>query len=144
MRKSRAPDLTDTTIATVLEIIDEWTGRLTWDLLIAKVAKATGLVYSRFTFAEYPRVANAFAIKKKIISGTLARPPRTQRDGLVQAALDKAKRFEEKANRLERENALLLEQFQIWAVNAERCGVTIERLNAPLALPNRERSKLIR
>ncbi|UDF35984.1 UNVERIFIED_ORG: hypothetical protein LHJ69_02630 [Shinella sp. XGS7] len=141
MRKPRAPDLTEATISKVLDLLDGWTGKLTWDLLIAKVAEVTGYEYSRFTFAEYPRLANAFAVKKKVVSGTLTRGPRTTRDGQIQAALDKAKRFEEKANRLERENELLLEQFQTWAVNAERHGVTIDKLNAPLALPNRERSK---
>lgn len=100
--------------------------------------------YSRFTFAEYPRIADAFAVKKKKLSSTLTRGPRTRRDGQILAALDEAERFREKADRLERENELLLEQFQTWAVNAERHGVTIAQLNAPLALPNRERSKKAR
>jgi hypothetical protein len=30
-----------------------------------------------------------------------------------------------------------MEQFETWAVNAERYGVTIAKLNALLALPNR-------
>lgn len=58
--------------------------------------------------------------------------------------MDEADRYKEKVDRLERENELLLEQFHTWAVNAERYGVTIAKLNAPLALPNRERSKKAR
>ena len=144
MRKQRAPDLTDATISVVVDLLDGWTGKLTWDLLIAEVLRLTGFEYSRFTFAEYPRIADDFAVKKKELSGALARGPRTPRDGQIQAALDQAARFKAKADRLERENELLLEQFQTWAVNAERHGVTIAKLNAPLALPNRERSKMAR
>jgi hypothetical protein len=144
MRKQRAPDLTEATIAVVVDLLDGWTGKLTWDLLIAEVLRLTGFEYSRFTFAEYPGIANAFTIKKRKLSGTLARGPRTPRDGQILAALDEAQRFREKAERLERENELLLEQFLMWAVNAERHGVTIAQLNAPLALPNRERSKKAR
>lgn len=144
MRKQRAPDLTEATIAVVVDVLDGWTGKLTWDLLIAEVLRLTGFEYSRFTFAEYPRIADAFAVKKKKLSGTLVRGARTPRDGQIQAALDQAERFKEKADRLERENELLLEQFQTWAVNAERHGVTIAKLNAPLALPNRERSRKTR
>lgn len=144
MRKQRAPDLTETTIAVVVDVLDGWTGKLTWDLLIAEVLRLTGFEYSRFTFAEYPRIADAFAVKKKKLSGTLVRGARTPRDGQILAALDQAERFKEKADRLERENELLLEQFQTWAVNAERHGVTIAKLNAPLALPNRERSRKTR
>jgi hypothetical protein len=141
MRKQRAPDLTEATISVVVDVLDGWIGKLTWDLLIAEVLRRTGCEYSRFTFAEYPRIADAFAVKKKKLSGTLTRGPRTPRDGQILAALDAAERFKAKAERLERENELLLEQFQTWAVNAERYGVTIAKLNAPLALPNRERSK---
>ena len=38
---------------------------------------------------------------------------------------------------------MLVEQFVTWATNAERCGMTFEKLNAPLPLPllNREGSK---
>lgn len=144
MRKQRAPDLTDATISVVVDLLDGWTGKLTWDLLIAEVLRLTGFEYSRFTFAEYPRIADAFAVKKRKLSGTLAREPRTPRDGQILAAMNERDRFKEKADRLERENELLLEQFQTWAVNAERHGVTIAKLNAPLALPNRERSKKAR
>ncbi|MGM9482000.1 hypothetical protein ACS5PN_12510 [Roseateles sp. NT4] len=144
MRKQRAPDLTEATISIVVDLLDGWTGKLTWDLLIAEVLRLTGFEYSRFTFADYPGIANSFALKKKKLSGTLARGPRTPRDGQILAALDKAERFKAKADRLERENELLLEQFKTWAVNAERHGVTVAKLNAPLALPNRERSKKAR
>ncbi len=103
--------------------------------------EATGFEYSRFTFAEYPRIAGAFALRKKALSGRPISGPRTPKDEQIQAAHAQVERFRARAERLEHENALLLEQFVTWATNAERYGVTIDKLNAPLALPNRERSK---
>jgi hypothetical protein len=54
MKKTRAPDLTEERIKLVLDTLDGWKGKLTWDLLIEAVRKITGITYSRFTFAEYP------------------------------------------------------------------------------------------
>lgn len=142
MRKARAPDLTSETIELVLDVLDGWTERLTWALLIARVKEKTGHEYSRFTFAEYPRIADAFTIKKRYISGRPAPGPGTPRDRQVRAALEKAERYRQKAERLQGENEALIEQFVTWLTNAERYGVTIEKLNAPLPLPNRERSKV--
>jgi len=141
MKKTRAPALTDERIQAVLDALDSWKGKLTWDLLIAAVAQTTGVTYSRFTFAEYPQIANAFSLKKDALRGTWAGQPVVPRDERVKAALEQAERSKAKAKRLEQENQLLLEQFVTWAVNAERKGVTMDMLNAPLPKPLRDRSK---
>lgn len=141
MRKSRAPDLTEERIQAVLHTLDGWKGKLTWDLLIEAVANTTGITYSRFTFAEYPRIANAFAARKAVLRNAAEGQPFSPRDKRVAAALEQAERHRAKAERLEQENQLLLEQFVTWAVNAERKGVTMDMLNAPLPKPNRDRSK---
>lgn len=141
MKKARAPALTDERIQVVLDTLDAWKGKLTWDLLIAAVAKTTGITYSRFTFVEYPEVANAFSMKKDALRGTWAGKSTSPRDERVKAALEQAERSRAKAQRLELENQLLLEQFVTWAVNAERKGVTMAMLNAPLPKPHRDRSK---
>jgi hypothetical protein len=142
MRKNRAPDLTAERIAEVVATLDDWRGKLTWELLLDAVQSSTGIRYSRFTFAEYPEIANAFSFKKDALRGTL--PPRERgepRDERVRAALAQAERYKAKAERLEKENDLLLEQFVTWATNAERKGVTMDMLNAPLPKPERDRSK---
>lgn len=73
MKKSRAPDLTDACISVVLDTLDSWTGKLTWARLLDTVESVSGLRYSRFTFAEYPEIANAFSLKKETLRGTLPR-----------------------------------------------------------------------
>jgi hypothetical protein len=141
MKKSRAPDLTAERITTIVETLDEWKGKLTWELLLDAVEASTGYRYSRFTFAEYPEIANAFSLRKDALRGTLPRERGQPRDERVRAALAQADRYKAKAERLEAENQLLTEQFVTWAINAERKGVTMDILNAPLPKPERDRSK---
>lgn len=141
MKKIRAPDLTDERIAVVLETLDAWKGKLTWELLLDAVQASTGYRYSRFTFAEYPEIANAFSLRKDALRGALPRERSEPRDERGRAALAQAERYKAKADRLEAENQLLSEQFVTWAINAERKGVTLDMLNAPLPKPHRDRSK---
>lgn len=142
MKKARAPDLTEERIQKVIDTIDAWRGKLTWDLLLETVEVATGHRYSRFTFAEYPQIADAFTLKKQVLRGTWDGDASQPRDVRVRAALEQVARYRFKVERLERENQLLLEQFVTWATNAERKGVTMDMLNAPLTKPDRDRTKV--
>lgn len=144
MRKKRAPDLTDELIAQVLEALDAWTGKLTWGLLIDAVETKTSHRYSRFTFAGYPQIANAFSLKKGNLRGTLPRARGEPSDERLRASMAQADRYKAKIERLEAENQLLVEQFVTWAIHAERKGVTIDMLNAPLPKPDRDRTKGVR
>lgn len=141
MKKNRAPDLTQEHIATTLDTLDVWRGKLTWDLLLDKLEEVWGYRYSRFTLASYAEVANAFAHRKDALRGTLPASRGTPTDARVRAAIEQAERFKAKAERLEAENNLLLERFVTWAHNAERKGVTMDMLNTPLVKPDRDRSK---
>lgn len=144
MRKQRAPDLTQDVLNRVLDCLDGWTGMLTWELLLDQVEQLTGHRYSRFTFADYPQIADAFSLKKNVLRGARSRSAPTPRDEKVRAALEQAARYKAKCLRLEQENQLLLEQFVTWAINAERKGVTMSMLNAPLPKPHRGQSKGVR
>lgn len=124
MRKPRAQDLNEERIEVILTTLDAWQGKLTWELLIDAVAKATGQRYSRFTLADYPAIANAFAERKRIVRQKAGSKPLSARDKRVQDALERARVQKERADRLERENQRLLEQFVVWATNAERKGWT--------------------
>jgi len=141
MKKARAPDLTAETIAQFVDLLDCWQGKLTWDALTAKGTAVTGIEYSRFTLLEHTSIANAFTLRKEALRGTVAPGPRVPRDERVKAALEQVDRYRNKVKRLESENQLLTEQFVTWAVNAERKGVTIPMLNAPLPKPPRDRTK---
>lgn len=141
MKKQRAPDLTDERIKLVLETLDGWSGKLTWDLLLDAVETSCGHRYSRFTFADYPEIATAFSLKKDALRGSWKSERGAPKDERVRAALEQAARYRSKADRLQKENDLLLEQFIVWATNAERKGVTMDMLNQPLPKPPRDQNK---
>ncbi|MDR3067163.1 MAG: hypothetical protein LBV05_16880 [Comamonas sp.] len=141
MKKNRAPDLTKENLAKVLDTLDTWRGKLTWELLLDKLEEGWGCRYSRFTLAGYPEVANAFALRKDSLRGTLPPSRGTPTDERVRSAMEQAERYRAKAARLEAENNLLVEQFVTWALNAERNKVTMDMLNKPLPKPDRDRSK---
>ncbi len=138
MRKARAPALTGDRVEATIKILDEWSGKLTWELLIKAVEEATGITYSRFTLMDREQIADAFALRKRLSPATATTTPRDER---VRAALEQVERYRMKVARLEQENQALLEQFVIWATNAERKGVTMSMLNAPLPKPQRDRTK---
>lgn len=141
MRKNRAPDLTSAVLQQVLGALDGWKGKLTWDLLLDEVERLCGSRYSRFTFADYPEIANAFSLRKESLRGTLPRTRGEPKDERLRAALQRIDRLEAKAERLQAENDLFTEQFVTWALNAERKGVTMDMLNAPLPKPNLNATK---
>lgn len=141
MRKPRAADLNEELIEVILATLDEWQGKLTWDLLIDAVAKKTGQRYSRFTLAEYPGISNAFVVRKRVVRERAGSKPLSARDERVQDALERARVQKARADRLQAENQRLLEQFVVWATNADRKGVTMSMLNASLPKPPRGQSK---
>lgn len=144
MKKSRAPDLTDQLISSIVDVLDGWSGKLTWDLLRTKITEKLGAKYdySRFTLCEHPRIKGAFDLRKQAACDVPAGGPRVPRDERLRAAFGQIERLKAKAARLEDENGRLLEQFLVWAINAEREGVSMDELNKPLAKPQREQSKV--
>lgn len=141
MKKTRAPDVTDEMLSDLLNVLDEWSGKLTWDLLLDEIEKKVGHRYSRFTFADYPAIASAFSLKKQSLRGLTPSAPATPRDEKVRAVLEQNDRLKEKNKRLEAQNNALLAQYITWATNAKLYGMTIEDLAKPLVKPTRDRSK---
>src|ERR1043165_9502391 len=103
MKKSRAPDLTQQVLAQVLDTLDGWKGKLTWELLLEEGEKLTGHRDSRFTFADYPQIADAFRGRKEALRGTLPRTASEPKDERLRAAMQRMERLEAKNDRLEAE-----------------------------------------
>jgi hypothetical protein len=140
MKKNRAPDLTAERISRIVDLLDGWEGKLTWDALIERVKDEIGIRYSRFTLGEYRRIADAFGVRKQALRSEPSGPA-LPRDKRLRAAVEQADRYRQKALRLDRENQVLLEQFVTWATNAEKAGVSIAMLNKPIPKPSRDRTR---
>tara|TARA_E500000318_G_scaffold95970_1_gene96018 strand:+ start:308 stop:712 length:405 start_codon:yes stop_codon:yes gene_type:complete len=129
--------LTDRKIAAIVETIDGWQGKLTWDQLTDFLEPRFGR-YTRQALHSHVRIKLAFdqrkrALREQQVAHIDDKPIELQK------ALQKIARLEAKACRLEYENSLLLEQFVRWSYNATAYGVSITKLDMPL--PNIDREK---
>ena len=143
MTRVREKNLDDTVVATIVEVLDGWSVRLTWEALIEAVERREGLRYTRQALHRHERIRLAFAVRKKALSGAEAQPREASSPDL-QVALDRIARLEAENQRLVAENNALLEQFARWAYNAHTRNLTKELLNNPLPAVDREQSKQLR
>jgi len=140
MAKKRSKNLDDADIKTIVGILDGWSGRLTWKLLIDAIELRMHNRYTRQTLYKHARILNAFELQKKRLSGS-SDSRRKVASPELQVALDKIARLESENRRLESENEQLLEQFARWAYNAHTRGLDHDFLNRPLPAVDRGRTR---
>jgi len=135
--QKRSKNLGDKDIKLIVEILDGWSGKLTWGLLIDAIELRIRNRYTRQTLYKHERIRHAYGLLKENLSETDGGERRIVSSPELQAALDKVARLEAENRRLESENERLLEQFVRWAYNAHVKGMNEESLNRPLPLVNR-------
>ena len=138
--KKRSKNLGDAEIKQIAEILDGWSGKLTWELLIDAIELRMFSRYTRQALYKHERIRHAFEHKKNELSEGRKDVKRVASPQL-QIALDRIARLESENRRLESENNLLLEQFSRWAYNAHTRGLDHEFLNRPLPSVNRGQTK---
>lgn len=139
MARVRERNIDDAIALSIVEVIDGWSGKISWDLLIREVARRTGLAYTRQTLHRHERIRVAFSAHRKALPHVT--PDQVSRDPEVQLLLDKLARLEGENRRLIAENDALLEQFVRWAYNAHTRGLSEAFLNSALPVVDRKRSK---
>lgn len=140
MVKLRSKNLEDTAIKQIVEILDGWSGKLTWELLIDDVELRMHNRYTRQTLHKHERIKSAFELRKAALAGGDG-DIRIVRSPELQKALERIARLEAENKRLESENQQLLEQFARWAYNAHVRGLDKNFLNQPLPPVNRGQAK---
>lgn len=139
MARKRSQNLGDVAIKEIVEILDGWSGKLTWELLIDAVASRTYSRYTRQALHKHERIRLAFEVQKRNLAGGVGQVEMVGSPEL-RAALERMARLEAENRRLESENASLLEQFVRWAYNAQTQGFGAEFLNRALPPVNRSRT----
>lgn len=128
--------ITSRTLPTVLDELDCWTGKLTWDLFcqhLAGVLKVKSI--SRHTLLSYPELVDAFKQKKNAIKESKSSES-LPADMTLESALRRIDELEAKSSRLEAENDRLKEQFVRWQYNLYMMpGVDMDRLNQQVDKP---------
>jgi uncharacterized protein (UPF0335 family) len=138
--KKRSKNLGDDEIKQIVEILDGWFDKLSWELLIDAIELRMFNRYTRQALYKHERIRHAFELKKNELSGGGTDTKRVASPQL-QIALDRIARLEAENRRLESENNMLLEQYARWAYNAHTRGLDHEFLNRPLPSVNRGQTK---
>lgn len=141
-RARRSPNLTADRVASIVEIVRAWEGRLTWPALIKAVAKKMNCTYTRQALFNQELIRVAYETYRATNSGAIGsgRPV----SAALKSALDRARRLELELGEAKRREGLLLEQFVRWAYNASSRGLSSEFLNQPLPPTNRLGNRRIR
>lgn len=137
--KKRAKNLTDQRVKEIVNIIDVWDGAIRWAELIDEIRRETKETYTRQALAKKPSIAEAFALRRRAPLKKAAIPAKSPE---LTAALSRCERLERNLERVEVQNAALLEQFVRWAYNARIRGLTKEYLNQPLPDVDRDQTVL--
>lgn len=138
----RAKNLGDKEIAAIVGVLDGWSGKLSWELLIEAIA-ARGLgCYTRQALHRHVRIHHAFNVRKESLAKAPAAESQANKDVApeLQAAQQRIERLEAENARLAAENHRLLEQFVCWAYNAHTRGLDKDFLSRPLPRVDRELS----
>ena len=142
MKQKRAKNLTDANIKQIVEILDGWSGKLSWNLLIDAIELRLFNRYSRQALFKHERIRNAYELRKKNPSHN--KEYNETKSPELKVALDRIARLEAENRRLESENEHLLEQFARWAYNAHTRGLDKAFLNQPLTTVNRGQTVLLK
>lgn len=122
----------------IVGLIDGWDGKLTWEALCDAVEPVIGSRPTRQTLNSHEKIKRAFTHQKaRLKSGFVS----TKRPASLSIAEQRIRRLESENNRLERENARLLERFIRWQYNAHIFNVSAEKLDAPLPFVDRDSSE---
>jgi len=127
----RSKNLTSETIEAIVKILDGWSGKLTWELLIDEVSKRLHQTYTRQALSSYERVKGAFQLQKGRLPYQREKSKKLYDPTDIAESQRNARLVAENA-RLESENQRLLEQFTRWAYNAHTQGISEEVLNKAL------------
>jgi uncharacterized protein YjcR len=138
--KRRSKNLGDAEIKQIVEVIDGWPGKLTWNLLIDLIEIRLFNRYTRQALYKHERIHHAFEFAKNSLFSETKDTIKSV-SPQMKIALDRIARLEAENHRLESENNRLLEQFSRWAYNAHSRGLDHEFLNRPLPGVNREQTK---
>ena len=130
--------LTDHDIHVLVDLIDGWEGRLTWDGLCDRAGDVFGFRPTRQTLNSHLAVKSAFDAKKAYLK-TGAAPSR--RPSSLAYAEQRIRKLESEVERHKYENERLLEQFIRWQYNAQKRGVTKAMLDEHLPVIDRDSSE---
>jgi len=133
-----AKHLTSKDIDILVNFIDVWEDKITWESLCDEAERLIGTRPTRQTLNSHEKIKTAYIHKKtqmKLGSTTSRRP------ASLNIAEQRIRRLESENSRLKYENERLLEQFVRWQYNSYKFGISREKLDSPLPAIDRDSSE---
>ncbi|MBB3222116.1 hypothetical protein [Pseudoduganella umbonata] len=137
MAKNRARTIDNNIIEVIDEILRQWSGKLSWDLLRAAIKDGIGVDYTRQALANHKHIVDAFNIRKRALQIEAGRPISVVND--VAELQKKIAQLEAKNEMLALECKNYRAMFFVWVKNAEKEGISERKLNEPLS-PSQQQS----
>ncbi len=135
-----APHLSAKDIETAITLLDGWSSKLTWELFLRILAMelGNGHVYSKVAMLKHMPIKVAWNQAKRRLTQEAdavgEKSYGTTAVASLRRMLDDA-RVDLKEERMK--NNDLIEQFIRWQYNAERHGMKLSQLDAPLSKPRK-------
>lgn len=139
MTRRRGRNLTASDIARVVQLLDVWSGSISWDLVIDAVEMRLLCRYTRQALSSHAAIQKAFdTCKGRQATGE---PGVAKSSGETGVLRQRLARREAEVGQLKAENSQLLERFVVWAYNAQTRGLGKAELERPLPAVSRGQTK---
>lgn len=130
-----AKHLTEHDVQLFVGLLDGWEGKLTWDSLCDAGGKLIGSRPTRQTLNAHAVIKTAFNDKKQLLKSGFTPLKRPQSLAMAEQRI---RRLEGENQRLQAENARLIEKFVRWQYNAQKRGISEDVLESPLPVIHRD------
>jgi|GEM_PF-678017 len=137
-RRKRSPNLGNAAVSKIVAVLGNWSGKLTWELLLARVYKELGATYTRQSLAGHDSIALAFRKRKRIEpedGGDFPESPE------LKAALAKIVSLEVEVERLNAVVSGYKEERVRWIYNASIRNLTEPQLNQEIPAVDRRQTR---
>jgi len=125
----RSPNLSARTVAALVERVNTWDGRLTWNDLVKLAAEETGRSYVRQTLYNNGSIRAAYQAHQEERRSSERWGDRRNRRRPMDGTI---RRLRQQVLQLQNENSLLIERFARWVYNASVRGLDEQFLDNPL------------
>lgn len=133
-----ARHLTERHTQILVDLIDAWSGKLTWEGLCSKGSEVLGFRPTRQTLYAHQAVKEAYDVKKSHLKTGLMPSKRPESLAIAE---QKIRKLESEVARLTSENERFIEQFIRWQYNAQKRGISRAVLDDHLPVIDRDSSE---
>ncbi|MEZ8230874.1 hypothetical protein AB6C58_19070 [Vibrio splendidus] len=122
--------ITPETLPDVLNLINEWEGKLTWPLLCSQVALDLGISgVQRQSLSAYKEIQEAYTKKKEALRAPVEPTVAFNQNVSEDYLLGKIAALEVEVKRLEALNETYKHRFILWQHNAYKNGIRVDSLD---------------